>query len=153
MEKPEAKRRTTMITSEEFAEILTHVDDVPFRDLLLFVRPGIRPQETKQLEARHLQIDKQRAVISGEEAKGGGPERLLSHRAEPGNHQSLASERPTGPLFRNNKGNAWTGFAVNMRFKKLQIALGRCAMAERGIPSTVTEDEIERLAQSCPRPE
>ena len=72
MEKPEAKRRTTVITSEEFAEILTHVEDIPFRDLLLVsYDSGIRPQETKQLEARHLQIEKQRAVIPGEEAKGG----------------------------------------------------------------------------------
>jgi hypothetical protein len=35
MEKPEAKRRTAIITAEEFDEVLKHVCDVPFRDLLL----------------------------------------------------------------------------------------------------------------------
>ena len=153
MEKPEAKRRTTVITPEEFVAILAHVEDVPFRDLLLVsYDSGIRPQETKQLEARHLQIDKQRAVIPGEEAKGGRTraiyfptERTLEII------KRLAAERPTGSLFLNNKGNAWTGFAVNLRFKKLQIALGRLAMVEHGVVSTVTKVEIEKLAQKLPK--
>lgn len=72
MEKPEAKRRTTIITAEEFDAILSHVEDTAFRDLLIVsYDAGSRPQETKHLEARHVQIDKQRAVIPGGEAKGG----------------------------------------------------------------------------------
>ena len=88
MEKPEAKRRATIVTTEEFDELLRHVDDIPFRDLLIVsYDSGSRPQETKQLEARHIQADKQRAVIPGEEAKGGIPLRhLLSDGSLPGDH-------------------------------------------------------------------
>jgi site-specific recombinase XerC len=71
MEKPEAKRRTTIITPAEFEEILGLVHDTPFRDLFIAsYDSGSRPQEIKQLEARHLQLDKHRAVIPGKEAKG-----------------------------------------------------------------------------------
>ena len=92
---------------------------------------GSRPQETKQLEARHLQLDKQRAVIPGEEAKGGRT-RAIYFPTERSLEiiKRLANEHPTGPLFRNNKGNAWTGFAVKLRFDRIQIALGRQEMAE-----------------------
>jgi len=153
MQKPEAKTRTTVITAEEFAEILSHVAEAPFRDLLLVsYDSGIRPQETKQLEARHLQIDKQRAVIPGEEAKGGRT-RVIYFPTERSLEiiKRLAGERADGPLFRNSKGNPWTAFAVNLRFKRLQIAIGRKAMAERGVTSAVSEGDIERLVQELPK--
>jgi hypothetical protein len=35
MEKPEAKRRTAFVTPQESDELLKHVDDVPFHDLLI----------------------------------------------------------------------------------------------------------------------
>lgn len=114
VEKPEAKRRTTIITAEEFKEILRHVQDEPFRDLLIVsYDSGSRPQETKQLEARHLQLDKQRAVIPGDEAKR-GKTRVIYFPTDRGLEivRRLAKQHPVGPLFRNGKGNPWTGFAV-----------------------------------------
>ena len=111
MEKPEAKRRTTIVTAEEFDELLKHVHDVPFRDLLIVsYDSGSRPQETKQLEARHLQLDKQRAVIPGEEAKKGRT-RAIYFPTDRSMEivKRLAKEHPTGPLFRNNKGQALDG--------------------------------------------
>ena len=115
MEKPEAKRRTSTITVKKFDDVLKHVQDVPFRDLLIVSFNWAVNQETKQLEARHLQLDRQRAVIPGEEAKG--------HRTRaiyfPTDRsletvQRLAKEYPDGPLFRNNHGKPWTGFAVTL---------------------------------------
>jgi len=148
MEKPEAKRRTTTITAEEFDEILEHVHDVPFRDLLIVsYDSGSRPQETKQLEARHLELDKQRAVIPGEEAKRGRTRAIyLPTDRSMEIVKRLAKEHPTGPLFRNNQGQPWTGFAVKLRFDRIQIAIGLQEMAKRGISSAVTEDDIDRLA-------
>jgi site-specific recombinase XerD len=153
MEKPEAKRRTSTISVEEFDDVLKHVQDVPFRDLLIVsFDSGSRPQETKQLEARHLQLDRQRAVIPGEEAKG--------HRTRaiyfPTDRsletvQRLAKEHPDGPLFRNNHGKPWTGFAVTLRFERIQISIGRQAMARRGVSSAVTEHDIEALAAKLPK--
>jgi len=148
MEKPEAKRRTTIITPEEFDEILKHVRDVPFRDLLIVCYDsGSRPQEAKQLEARHLQLDKQRAVIPGEEAKRGRT-RAIYFPTDRSLEilKRLAKKNPTGPLFRNNNGQPWTGFAVKLRFDRVQIAIGLQEMAKRGITSSVTQDDIEALA-------
>ncbi len=153
MEKPAAKRRTTTVTAEEFDDVLKHVQDVPFRDLLIVAYDsGSRPQETKQLEARHLQLDRQRAVIPGEEAKGGRTRAIYfptdrSLEAV----QRLAKKHPTGPLFRNNQGKPWTGFAVKLRFDRIQISIGLQEMAKRGISSTVTEHDIEALAAKLPK--
>jgi integrase len=126
---------------------------VPFRDLLIVsYDSGSRPQETKQLEARHLQLDKQRAVIPGEEVKGGRTraiyfptDRCLEIL------KRLAKEHPTGPLFRNQKGMPWTGFAVKLRFDRIQISIGLQEMAKRGISSAVTKHDIEALAGKLPK--
>ncbi|MGA2065866.1 MAG: hypothetical protein ABSG86_12910 [Thermoguttaceae bacterium] len=147
MEKPEAKTRTTIITAEEFDAFLSHVDDTAFRDLLIVsYDAGGRPQETKHLETRHVQIDKQRAVIPAGEAKG-GISRAIYFPTERSLDiiKRLVEEYPTGPLFRNNKGNPWTGFAVKLRFERLQIAIGRREMAGRGLVSAVTDEAIEKL--------
>jgi site-specific recombinase XerD len=147
MEKPEAKTRTTIITAEEFGALLSHVDDTAFRDLLIVsYDAGSRPQEAKHLESRHVQIDKQRAVIPGEEAKG-GIARAIYFPTERSLDiiKRLVEEYPTGLLFRNNKGNPWTAFAVKLRFERLQIAVGRHEMAKRGLVSAVTDEAIEKL--------
>jgi len=152
MEKPEAKRRTAFVTPQEFDELLSHVDDVPFRDLLIVsYDSGSRPQELKQLEARHIQLDKHRAVIPGEEAKGGITRAIYF----PSDRtldiiRRLVKEHPAGPLFRNGKGNPWTAFAVKLRFERIQIAIGRQEMAKRGIPTVPSDDAIEKLAAKLP---
>lgn len=153
MEKPQAKRRTTVVTAEEFDNLLQHVQDVPFRDLLVVsYDSGSRPQETKQVEARHLQLDKQRAVIPGDEAKRGRTRAIYFPTDRSMEIVTrLAKEHPSGPLFRNNKGQPWTGFAVKLRFDRLQIAIGREEMAKHNVQSSVTEEAIEALAQKLPK--
>jgi integrase len=153
MEKPEAKRRTTVVTAEEFDDILKHVRDVPFRDLLIVsYDSGSGPQETEQLAARHLQLDKQRAVIPGEEAKRGRTRAIyLPTDRSLEIVRRLAKEHPTGPLFRNNKGVPWTGFAVKLRFDRIQVSIGRQEMARRGISSAITEADIEALVRKLPK--
>jgi integrase len=149
MEKPAAKRRTAVITPDEFDELLGHVRDVPFHDLLIVsYDSGCRPQETKQLEARHLQLDKQRAVIPGEEAKRGITRAIYFPTDRSVEIVGrLAKEHPSGPLFRNNKGQPWTGFSVKLRFDRIQASIGRQEMARRGVSSAVTDEEIEALAR------
>jgi integrase len=150
MEKPEARRRTAIVTAEEFEELLHYVDDVPFRDLLIVSYDcGTRPQETKQLEARHIQLDKKRAIIPAEEAKG----RIARAIYFPTERcfrivSRLVAQYPTGPLFRSGKGNAWTAFSVKIRFEYIQIAEGLHEMEKRSIQSEVTEEAIEKLAKT-----
>jgi len=153
MEKPEAKRRTTIITPAEFEEILCLVHDTPFRDLLIAsYDSGSRPQEIKQLEARHLQLDKHRAVIPGKEAKGRRT-RVIYFPTDRSMEivTRLAEQHPTGPLFRNTRGQAWTSFAVKLRFDRIQIAIGRREMAKRNVVSSVTKEAVEALARTLPK--
>lgn len=127
MEKPEAKRRTTVITHEEFEKLLSGVKDQAFRDLMIVsYDTGARPFEIKNLEARHVQLDKHRAVIPGEEAKGGIP-RAIYFPTERSLEvvKRLTKKNTTGPLFKNNRGNKWTGYAVKNRLEDLETALGK----------------------------
>ena len=71
VEKPAATKRDSRMTPADFALLLSHVKDAPFRDLLTFAyEAGCRPQEARRVEARHLRLDQQRVEIPPEEAKG-----------------------------------------------------------------------------------
>jgi hypothetical protein len=68
----------------------------------------------KCLEARHIEFDKQRAVIPAEEAKGKRHTRGVYFPTEQSLDiiRRLCEKYPTGPLYRNVRGNKWTGDAV-----------------------------------------
>lgn len=123
MEKPTPKTRTTVITPEEFEEIIGNYDEQdPFRQLITVAFDcGCRPFEITGLEARHVDIRKSRAVIQAEEAKKNiqrafyfGTERSLAII------KKLVKERPSGLLFVNTAGTAWNGFNIRCRFQRLQ---------------------------------
>jgi integrase/recombinase XerC len=127
MLKPEAKRRGNIITPEEFETILQSITDA-FADLLIVSYDcGARPFEVKELEARHFQADKQRAVIPADEAKGRKHTRVFYFPTDRsmGILQRLCKERPLGTLFLNNRGNKWTGDAVKCAFARLEETLGK----------------------------
>ena len=78
MEKPQARRRDDVITPDEFELLLGHVEDQAIRDLLVVSFDcGARPQEVKALEARHLDLAQQCAVLPTEEAKGKRQPRVI----------------------------------------------------------------------------
>ena len=71
MEKPQAESHSSTVTEEEFEKLLAAVPDQRFRDLLVVSfdsRAG--PQEVKRLEARHVELELERAVLPTKEAKG-----------------------------------------------------------------------------------
>jgi integrase len=72
VEKPRAQRRELAVTPEDWAKIkASYPDGDPFAELLEFSwETGVRPQESKRLEARHVDLDKLRAVFPQAEAKG-----------------------------------------------------------------------------------
>jgi integrase len=125
MEKPTSLRRTSYVTPEEFACLLAALPaDDPFLDLIVVsYDSGARPRELKQLEARHVDLGKCRAVIPTDEAKRGiqraiyfPTERCLAVVAR------LVETYPEGPLFRNSRGRAWNDSSVKIRFTKLHNA-------------------------------
>lgn len=147
MEKPQPKTRTEVIAPVEFDRILALVRDAAFRDLLVVsYDSGARPQEVKRLEARHLQLDKHRAVIPAAEAKGQRAARTIYLPTERSVEvlTRLAGLHADGAIFRNNRGNPWTAAAVKCRFEDIEVAIGREEMERRGIASGVTDDAVER---------
>lgn len=127
MEKPQAEVRTDTLTPAEFEKMLPLVTD-EFRDLITVSWDcGARPQEIKKLEARHLELQNNRAVLPTKEAKGKRRARAIYFPTERSLEilRRLAKENPEGPIFLNNRGNPWTGFAVKNAFERLDEELGR----------------------------
>jgi integrase len=127
LEKPPQGKREQIITAAEHAQILDHFRDPAFCDLLEMAwHTGARPQETIRVEARHADLPNRRVVLPPQEAKGKKRFRVIYlNDAALELVRKLVVKFPTGPIFRNRKGAAWTAAAVNGRFCRLQQALGR----------------------------
>lgn len=128
---PRGGKRELVVSEEEWATILDLVPDRSLRDLLITTwDTGCRPQESLIVEARHVDVQNQRWVFSESESKTDIPRVVyLTDEA-----LTITKRRilryPTGPLFRNSRGKAWTTGAVNNAFTRIQIRLGRKLLAE-----------------------
>lgn len=127
MSKPTAKRRSSVLTPEEFALILANVPQTLADLLIVSYDSGARPAEVKRFERRHIDLEKRRAVIPAEEAKGKLHTRVVYFPTERSLEiiRRLCEKHPEGPLFRNRLGNAWTGDAIKCAFTRLKAVLGR----------------------------
>jgi site-specific recombinase XerD len=128
MEKPKAKTRTSIISSPEFEKILAEIPDEEFRDLLIVsYDSGARPFEIKNLERRHVQIDRHIAVVPAVESKGRTQPRTIYFPTTRSTDiiSRLCEEHTNGSLFRNRRGNKWTASAVKCRLEDLDHVLGR----------------------------
>ena len=125
-EKPTAVSRTDTVSDEEFKSLLEHAN-ARFADLLTVARDtGARPFELCRLEARHLDLPSERAVIPPAESKGRRRARVLYFTDRSvAILQRLAEKHPDGPLFRNARGNAWTAYAIGHAFGRLAKFTGR----------------------------
>jgi integrase len=56
---------------------------------------------------------------------------------------------PTGPLFRNSRGEPWTNYAVQCAFRRVRARVGKEMMRERGIE--VADREVDSFALSLAR--
>jgi integrase len=63
----------------------------------------------------------------------------------------LMQQYPTGKLFRNSAGRAWTTDAVNNAFNRIQIRIGKAVMERDGVAPTDAEirDFIPKLNPKC----
>jgi integrase len=128
MEKPAAKTRTQIIAADEFEAILNTIKDSCFAELLkVSYDCGGRPQEVKQLEARHVDLAKQRAVLPADEAKGKKRARVIYFPTPRALEiiKRQVEKFPQGKIFRNRRGRAWSASAVKCRFARLEEKLGK----------------------------
>lgn len=134
VEKPEPQDREVVIAPDQYEQILGMVKG-GFRELLMMAwESGMRPQEIRVIEARHIDRDNGRIILPRKEAKGKKLPRVIyltDEAMEIANRQVEAW--PTGPIFRNSDGKPWTRYAINCAFIRLQIAFGREEMKREGI--------------------
>jgi integrase len=151
MKKPEAQRRTDILTAVEFEDLLEVVGDGCFRDLLIVSYDcGARPFEVKDLERRHLDFEKRCAVIPADEAKGRKRTRTVYFPTDRSMAiiRRLAEAYLEGPIFRNTMGNQWTSDAVKCRFEDIEIAFGLAEMKRQGIELDTSEESIQAVAKT-----
>jgi integrase len=132
--KPRAGRRETVITPEEYEEILACAGDASFRDLVVFAwETGARAAECKAIEKRHVDLANARIVFPPSEEKMGRAPRIIymSDRAcEIIRRRMLAT---TNRLFVNSAGVPWTARSLNCAFLRVQFRMGKKVMQQKGI--------------------
>ncbi len=125
IEKPTPARREKVITPEEYRAIPAHYKEVdPFRDLLVFSwETAARAQESRIIEKRHDRPERKRIEIPPGEAKTKRWRIVFLTDAADAIVRRLVARHPTGPLFRNVDGEAWTMHSTSCRFGRLEKKL------------------------------
>jgi integrase len=148
LEKPRAGRRDHVIAADQFRTIIALVKDAEFRDLLTVCwETGCRPQEVLAVAAVYVDVEGGCWVFPLEESKGKEHRRIvyLTDAALEITRRLMAA-RPHGPLFVNTNGLPWSSSALNCRFARLRLALGRRKLEELGLtpPKLKRLDKTER---------
>ncbi len=120
--KPPKTPRTLYLSPEQMEDLLSHIEDQEFRDLLIvMLRTGCRPQEVRALEAKYVLFKEREARIPKELAKGRKKERRVPlDDVVLGILKRYAIKYPEGPLLRNTRGQPWTKDAINSRFHRIK---------------------------------
>ncbi|MEM8671732.1 MAG: tyrosine-type recombinase/integrase [Planctomycetota bacterium] len=125
-DKPRRTRRETVLTIDQWIELLSHVRDQQFKDLLTFMwEVGCRPLEARTMEAKHIDLGAGLVIFPPSEAKGGRTERVIyltPTALEICNR--LCATWPKGPIMRNTRGRAWTKDSINCRFSRIKKKMG-----------------------------
>jgi integrase len=129
--RPQRKRRETILSKDDWNQLLSFVRDRPFRDFLEFLwQTGCRPKEARTVEARHVNLEAGLIVFPASEAKGERHERVIylteSTQAMVKRRMELFAD---GPLFRNTFGRPWNKDSLNNRFKRLSQKTGKPVFA------------------------
>lgn len=148
MEVPGAERRELFVTTEEFERILTFIPDEGFADLCtVAIETGCRPQEILKVEASHVDLATERWVFKVRESKGKKAPRVVYLTPKSLEiTRRLMLKHPTGKLFRNTRGKAWTTESVNCAFCRLQQRMGK-AVAKPEV-SKLNEDEMKAVIKT-----
>lgn len=133
---PSAEHREVTVSPDEFQQLISAIPDGSFRDLVNITwETGCRPQESLRVEARHVDLERRRWVFPKTEAKGKKKPRIvyLTDTALEVTTR-LMKDNPTGPLFRNSKGEPWTKDAVNCAFTRVRIRMGKAIQQNQSTP-------------------
>jgi integrase len=123
MEKPPRSPRETVLTANQFRQLLSHIPDAEFRDYLIFMwNTGCRAMEIRLIEKRHF--DGETITLPASQAKGKKHARVIYlNDVALALVNRLAKAYPTGPLFRTKKGDGWKANTVRCRFRTLKTKM------------------------------
>lgn len=123
MKKPEPAIRQEFVPADIWPKVVASATDDQFREFLtVMLSSGARVQEMFKIEARHL--DGSKLVFPVKESKGKKKSRVIWLPQDALEIVTrLAKKYPTGKLFRNRQGKAWTRNAMRCRFRRLKKVL------------------------------
>lgn len=123
LKKPIRKRREVVYTLDQWKQIKEHARGhlVPLLDFLWIT--GCRPKEARTLEARH--VHEELIIFPPDESKGEADSRVIFLTPEAASIvHPLVQQYPTGPIFRNSQGNAWTKDSIKCRLTRITDKVG-----------------------------
>ncbi|HEY1602677.1 MAG TPA: tyrosine-type recombinase/integrase [Pirellulales bacterium] len=154
LEKPAATHRDVVITAKQFQQILDLVTDEQFKDFLRFAwLTGVRPQEARLLEARHIDHVNKIAIFPPKESKGKKKSRVV-HMVDAAYAiaKKWAKRNSEGPIFRNLRGTPWTAYSINCRFTRMEEELGfkpfAYAMRHSYIHNGLTKGKVDPVVMA-----
>jgi len=126
LRKPRCQSRDAYLTPEQWESLQAAIEPGPFQDAIITLREtGCRPQELRQVEARHFNEAERCWIFPREESKGQRDSRVVLLTAKAFEvSQRLATQYKDGPLFRNVDGKPWRKDALALRCRRLSIKLG-----------------------------
>jgi integrase/recombinase XerC len=127
MKKPGIEARDLAISPTLYAEVIEAIKEPNFRLLLAFAwESGVRPQEIRAIEARHIDFALKRIVFPPKESKGKKRHRVV-YLTDAGIEilKPLVEKHPHGEVFRNSENAAWNKNSINCAFCRLQKKIGR----------------------------
>ncbi len=125
---PRPRRRETIVTPQEFTEVITQVKDEKFRSLLqFFYLTGCRPQEATKLQKKHVQLELNRIVFPPSLSKGQEYPRVIYLSEDARKIVAELCAHRKGPddfVFRNAYGKPWNKNSIRCRFRRLRSKIG-----------------------------
>ena len=124
---PPKARRETVVSPVDFNQILSHVKDENFRDVVSFVwHTGCRPQELPIIEPHHVDMPNSRIILELRNSKmqkiirviylNDAAREIIAHRLE---------KYKKGKLFRTRNGTPVNSNQICSRFRRLEQKIGR----------------------------
>ena len=147
--KPCRRRREVVYSSEQWTEITSHVKDDCFSDLLTFMwETGCRPIEARRLEARHIDLRNDLAVLQPSECKTKRVRVIFLTSAAKAICERLCQVNSHGPIFLNTRGNPWTKDAIKCRFGRLKEKVNIVGLCAYGIRHSFATEGLKNGVDS-----
>jgi integrase len=124
--KPARGVREMFVESVDWTKVIEAASDLPFREYMVVAfSTGARPHEMRTMEAHFYDKKFSRVVFPRLKSKGKKRQRVIYLDEIAGAIvERLCEDFPSGPIFRNRRGEPWKKNAIKDRFRRLREKLG-----------------------------